>query len=112
MNIEITYYKKSNGTNPVKKFIEEYPIPIQARITRTIELLRDYGLQIGMPHLKPLTGVKGAWELRVKADKQLFRFGFIINDGKAIILHGFIKKSGKTERKELAIIKSRIKEIS
>lgn len=112
MNLEIGHYIKSNGSIPVKEFFERYSKPVQARFARTIELLRDGGLQIGMPYIKPLTGIKGGWELRVKADKHLLRCGFIVKDKTAILLHGFEKKTKKTEKKDIETIKDRIKEIS
>jgi len=105
------YYKKSNGRKPVNEFINGLPETSQARIVKTIELLEDYGLAIGMPHLKPLKGVRSGWELRVKADDHFYRFGFRIIQGTPIIVHGFVKKTNRIDAKDLAIIKKRFKEI-
>lgn len=102
---KVVYYKKPNGRKPVNEFINSLPETSQARIVKTIELLGDYGLAIGMPHVKFLKGVRGGWELRVKADDLFYRFGFRIIQETPIIVHGFVKKTNKADTKDLAIIK-------
>lgn len=111
MNLEIEYYQKDNGKNPVEDYINRLPRATQAKVIRTILLLKEYGTYAGMPYVKSLAGIKNCWELRVSSDKNIYRFGFTICRGRAILVHAFNKKSNKTAQKDLKIIRQRVKEI-
>lgn len=111
MKLEIEYYQRDDGSSPVAEFIDSLPQQAQAKITRTLRLLEEFGAFLGMPYVRSLVGIKNGWELRVRVDKSIYRLGFTIYRGKAIIVHGFIKKSNKTESRDIKIIKQRLKEI-
>jgi phage-related protein len=52
--------------------------------------------------IKPLTGHHGLWELRVKFSADISRiFYFMDVKGAFILLHGFVKKSEKTPKREI-----------
>lgn len=111
MNLNIEYYTRSNRTSPIQEFINELPDKAQVKTIETFGLLRDYGLEVGMPHIRPLSGMQGTWEVRIKSNKNIYRYPFIIEGGTAVILHAFAKKTQKTPEKELKMIKRRTKEI-
>ena len=48
---KIKYYAKNNKS-PVIEFIKEQSAKEKAKILREIELLEEFGLFLGMPHLK------------------------------------------------------------
>ncbi|PIZ00291.1 hypothetical protein COY62_03320 [bacterium (Candidatus Howlettbacteria) CG_4_10_14_0_8_um_filter_40_9] len=54
---------KTKGRAEVKDFIEGLSVDAKARIYKTFELLEDFGLSIGLPHVKSMVGIKGLWEL-------------------------------------------------
>jgi len=110
MKLKVEYFKDFNGHSPAKDFIDNLSGKARAKTLRTLFLLSDFGLDIGMPYLKPFTGVKGVWELRVRTNNNIYRYFFIIDKSTAVILHGFQKKSQKTPNKEINFFKKRLGE--
>ncbi len=70
-----------------------------AKAIRTIELLEEFGNDLGMPHSRHLSD--GLLELRIRGTREL-RIMYCFSDGKIYLLHSFIKKTQKTAAKELA----------
>jgi phage-related protein len=59
-----------------------------------------------LPVCRPLGG--GLWEVRSELPSQrIARVIFCIVDGQMILLHGFIKKSQKTPKRELDLARER-----
>ena len=70
----------------------------------------EYGWLIGMPVSRPLG--KGLYEVRSNiSHKRIARVIFTIVDNYMILLHGFIKKTQKTPKEEIALALKRMKEI-
>jgi phage-related protein len=66
----------------------------------------EFGWPIGLPVCRPLGG--GLWEVRSELPSQrIARVIFCIVDGQMILLHGFIKKSQKTPKRELDLARER-----
>lgn len=101
MTWEILFYITSNGQPVVRKFIDTLPIISHAKILKQIDLLEEYGTNLGMPHARPMGG--GLLELRVRG-KQEVRVFYVFASGRRIyLLHGFIKKRQTTLKRELDI---------
>ena len=99
----VIYYDENNKS-PVVEFIQNQNAQEQAKILREIDLLEEFGLFLGMPHIRKIKSIKNIWELRIKHSSILFRILFFtIKDGKFVLLHGFRKKTNKTPKKELNI---------
>jgi phage-related protein len=106
MNWEIIYYSEK-----VRCWIDEMPLGMRAYYARITERLIKVGPNLGMPFTRAL-GDK-LFELRIKAKEGISRvFYCTVKDKKIVMLHGFIKKSEKTPKKELRIAKQRIKEVT
>lgn len=106
----IEYYTKPNGESPIMEFIDNLPLSTKARTFKTFDLLENYGLQIGEPHIKYLSNK--LWELRIKASEGIYRFLFTIKKNRVIILlHAIHKKSRKIPKKELEIALRRMKQL-
>ena len=104
---DIIYYDK-NGKCPVLDFLLSLPKKDQAKILREIDLLEEFGLSLGMPHIKKMTGSDNLWELRVKQSSNNYRvFYFTLAEKKIVLLHGIKKKTQKTPKKELSIALTR-----
>lgn len=102
---EIDFYQKANGRVPVKEFLLSLNPKLRAKAILDIELLQEHGNELKEPYVKPIKGKnnKGLYELRIKFSKDAARiFYFTYYDNKYILLNGFIKKSMKTPRKEIA----------
>ncbi|QSX09535.1 type II toxin-antitoxin system RelE/ParE family toxin [Alkalibacter rhizosphaerae] len=104
MAYDIEFYQRENGDIPVLEFLESLPPSLGAKTFREIELLKEHGFSLREPHTKSLKGKnnKGLYELRVKFSSDIARvFYFSYSGGKFVLLHGFVKKTGKTPQKEL-----------
>ncbi len=76
-----------------------------AKVLRTVDLLERFGNQLGMPHSKNI-GHK-LFELRIRGQQEI-RLIYTFSGNKAVILHGFVKKSEKTPKKELLIVQQKL----
>ncbi len=70
-----------------------------AKVLRTIELLEEFGNNLGMPHSRHMAD--GLLELRVRGTREI-RIFYCFHKNKAVLLHACIKKTQKTLDKELA----------
>lgn len=97
---EIEYYMKANGEEPVKDFLDGLPLSMQSKAISAIEILEEFGNELREPYTKYMGN--GIFELRIRFAKDISRifFFFVVSD-KIILTNGFIKKMGKTPRKEL-----------
>jgi len=88
----------------------QWPDGIKGRFMRVVQMLEEYGSNLGMPYTRSMC--KGLFEIRAKGKEGIGRAFFCyIKDNRAIILHGFIKKTEKTPRKELRLAKRRMDEL-
>ncbi len=58
-----------------------------------------------MPVVRKLN--KDLWEVRSRLHNRIARTIFTVDDNMMVLLHGFIKKSQKTPKKDLEVAKSR-----
>jgi len=106
-------YEKTDGKVPVLDFILGLEPKQQAKIYREINLLERFGNELHYPHVDTIKGdkYKGLWELRIEFSSNIFRiFYFLPRNKNAILLHGIVKKSQKTPRKELDVALSRMED--
>jgi len=61
---DILLYTTPQGSSPVKEFIDGLGVKAQAKIRNTIALLREFGIALGPPHAKKVTGTFGYSTLR------------------------------------------------
>ena len=105
MNWRISFYSAR-----LQNEILELPAGFVARFLRYAERMESYGPDLGMPHTRAMGD--GLFELRIKAGEGIARVFYCTVVGRRIVmLHQFIKKSGKTPRKELEIARKRMKEV-
>ena len=102
--MELSFYKKTDGTKPAGEFIKSLPTDLKAKVVRDIDLLEKYGFDLGLPYVKKIQGKKyeKLYELRSKFSTNIARifYFFETKDG-IIILSGYLKKDNKTDKKEL-----------
>lgn len=109
MTWEIIFYVTESGQQVVYDFVKALDPISYAKTLRQINLLETYGADLGMPHVKPLGD--GLIELRVRGKREV-RIFYVFAKGRNIyLLHGFIKKTQQTPKKELNIARDRQKEI-
>lgn len=106
---KIIYYHNVHGQEPVYEFIESLGSNAQAKLSNTFDLLTQFGTKLGLPHVKKVTNTD-LWELRILGADNI-RIFYIASTGRQfLLLHGYVKKSQKTDKKELKIATSRLKE--
>ena len=88
--IEVNFYKEESGNEPVRKWLHELSEQDRKIIGRDIKKIQ-YSWPVDNLLVKPL-GDK-MWEVRSNLDNRIARIIFVFNDGKIILLHGFIKKT-------------------
>lgn len=113
MRWEIEYYITPSGQEVVKNFIDSLQEIDQAKLGHNLDLLEQYGYALGMPHAKPLGN--NLMELRVRSGRgrqEVRVFYVFIKKHRIYLLHGFIKKSQSTPKKELNTARSRQIEVN
>lgn len=97
---EIEFYEKSDGSAPVKDFLESLDIKMRAKMHLSIELLKYGGYQLREPYSKSLDD--GILELRAKSGNNISRvLYFFVVGNTAVLTNGFIKKTAKTPKREI-----------
>ena len=104
---KIKVYESANGNKPLENFIKSLNEKAQLKISRTLELLEEFGLEGAYPHAKKLTGTS-LWELRIIGSDSIRIFYITITGKTFLLLHGFKKKSQKIPSKEITTAKKRL----
>ena len=95
----------------LESWLNDTPKDIKARIINIVDLLVEHGPQnVREPYVKHLQGK--LYEIRAKGKDGIARvFYFTMTGQRIVLLHGFINKTQKTPKRELAIAVVRMKEI-
>jgi len=94
--------------NKLEKFIQGLDPITVARVIRTIELLEKFSHKLGLPHSRALG--KGLFELRIRGKIEV-RVIYVFQRNSVILLHGFIKKSSQTPKRELNVALEKKKQL-
>jgi|SRR3990167_5487770 len=106
---KILLYKTPKGETPVNEFIRSLERNAQSKVYNALELLKAFGISVGPPHIKKLTG-KELWELRILGSNNIRIIYIAITSKTFLILHAFKKKKNKTPPKEIKIAEDRLVE--
>lgn len=106
---KILYYETAQGKSPVFDFIGGLDLRARTKVSNTLDLLKEFGTQLGYPHSKKLAGTE-LWELRIIGSDSI-RILYVAVIGKNfLLLHGFQKKKQKTDRKEIRTAEDRLRD--
>ncbi len=112
MSWKVVFYEDEQGHSPVWEFIFSLPKKHQAKIVRAFDLLEEFGVALGMPHVRNIKGHRKLWELRVQVAKSAYRVFYFTHTGQRfVMLHAFLKKTTKTPRQEIETAKRRMEEL-
>src|SRR5271157_2762746 len=105
IELSVVFFKTDLGNEPVREGLR-YELTSQEgfMIGRGIKILES-SWPVGPPLVTSLGD--GLWELKSHLDGKISRVLFIIHTGQIVLLHGFIKKSKKTPKKELGLARKR-----
>ena len=103
-NYEAIFYDLPDGTEPALEFIKSLDIKMRAKIEKSIFLLQQVGPELRLPYSEYLED--GIFEIRAKQGSNITRVLYFFFVGKKIILtNGFVKKTRKTPKEQLALAK-------
>lgn len=108
---EIIFYESRSGSKPVEDFLDSLEGLVRNKVYSSFELLKEYGVGLGMPHVKKIVGTP-LWELRILGESSIRIFYITKTGQKFFLLHGFKKKSQKTPENELKIALKRFRELN
>lgn len=103
---KVVYYTSPSGDNPVQDFLDQYP-QVDAKATRILFNIKEYGLDSVIPHLKKLSGTP-LWEIRILGQDNARILYVARKEKQILVLHVFIKKTNKTPSKEIKIALDRM----
>ena len=99
-DFEVKFYDKADGTKPARDFILGLAPKMRAKMLRIVDFLEVNGSELREPYSKHLDS--GIFELRAQAGSDISRvLYFFIVGRKAILTHGFFKKTRKTPPSEI-----------
>jgi phage-related protein len=102
----VEYYESTSGKRPIEEFLDSLDAMSQARIAKTLDLLEEFGINLGMPYARHLE--KQLWELRIRHGKNRYRIIYFLHVGQTfVLLHGFAKKTGAVSRADIKIAEGR-----
>ena len=104
MDYTVEYYEKDDGSRPAEEFILSQDNKMQAKIFKNLELLEIRVNELREPFSKHIED--GIFEIRNKVGNDITRiFYFFVIGQKIILTNGFIKKTQKTPKAEIALAK-------
>ncbi len=107
--IDIELYETEDGKCPARDFIKSLSPRLQAKASLVIDILEEFGPAIRRPHSALLRN--GIFELRVSLGKDEARIlFFFFHKGKAVLTHGFIKKTNAVPLSEIERAEKYMKE--
>lgn len=111
MQWTIDYYLTVQGECPVKEFVDSLSHEGQAKYIFITKLLTEYGILVKEPYVKPITGHKKLFEIRIKDKTGISRILYFTHTGrKFVLLHGFTKKTEKAPQREIETAEERMKD--
>jgi phage-related protein len=95
----------------VRAALEALPRDIRARFERIVNLIQTHGLErVREPYVKHLEGA--LWEMRMKGKDGIARAAYVTATGRrVVVVHVFVKKTQKTQRREIDTALRRAKEV-
>lgn len=100
-DFEVVFYRKLNGTVPMDEFLESLPPKPNAKVHRDLGALREEAHKLREPQSKCMG--EGLSELRSRQGDDIARsFYFFFSGSRIVVTNGFVKKTRKTPRRELA----------
>ena len=106
--LTVHFYKTGAGAEPVADWLRSLDRDTRKAIGTDIKTV-ETGWPLGMPLVRKLE--LGLWEVRSHIPDGIARVFFTTVGSKMVLLHGFIKKSDKTPKADLALAKSRKDEV-
>ena len=106
--LDVFFFKTDNGIEPVREWLKGLDNHDRKAIGADIKTVQ-FGWPLGMPLVRKMA--KDLWEVRIHLIGRIARVLFTVNDGKMILLHGFVKKSQHTPQDDFELAVKRLKQL-
>ena len=104
------FFRLTTGREPVREWLLHDLSPEDRKIVGDDIRDLEFAWPVGLPLCRPLGN--GLWEVRsTLTSGKIGRVIFGVHDGKAVLLHGFIKKTQKTPKPDLDLATRRQREL-
>jgi phage-related protein len=103
--IPVSFFKTDSGHEPVRDWLLDDVSKEEKIIGRDIMIVQISWPDIGMPLVEAFGN--GLWQVRSELPHRIARVFFTFHDSEMILLHGFIKKTGKTPESDLRLARKR-----
>ena len=105
--LDLAYYQTARGRSPVEGHLESFDLVTQAYIDEALDTFCDEFPKVESVSIRPLRGK--LWEIRVRDYRgRRHRLLYVVVAKTLLILHAFVKTTGKTPRKELELALRRL----
>ena len=104
LRLTVYFFRTGTGTEPVRKWLQGLPTSCKKAIGEDIKTVQ-FGWPIGMPLVEKIE--PGLWEVRTRLKDGIARILFSVDGSHMILLHGFIKKTGRIPLQELDTARAR-----
>ncbi len=104
----VCFFQTEAGSEPVRDWLKALHAQDRKSIGEDIKTVQ-FGWPLGMPLVRKMG--KGLWEVRIHLENRIARVLFTVQDGTMVLLHGFIKKSQTTPQDDLALAKTRLRQL-
>ena len=108
--LRVVFFRTDQGNEPVREWLEGLGTRDERIIDADITIVAEHWPLVARTRLvKKLKDKGNLWEIRTRISegKRIARILFTIEAGEIILLHGFIKKSQKTPRRDLRLARKR-----
>ncbi|MBT4971284.1 MAG: type II toxin-antitoxin system RelE/ParE family toxin [Thiotrichales bacterium] len=103
--LSVSFYRTGLGAEPVRDWLKDMVGSDKKIIGEDIKLVQ-YRWPLGMPLVRKME--PALWEVRSKiGGNRISRVFFTVSGAEMILLHGFVKKTQKTPKKDVDLSRSR-----
>ena len=106
--LQVRFFKTEGGHEPVREWLLSLRQDDRTIIGTDIKTVQ-FGWPLGMPLVRKLE--PGLWEARSHISSGIARVIFTVEALTLVLLHGFIKKSQKTEASDLFVSRQRYRQL-
>ena len=106
--LHVRFFRTEVGYEPVREWLLTLPQEDRRNIGTDIKTVQ-FGWPLGMPLVRKLE--PGLWEVRSHISNGIARVIFTVEALTLVLLHGFIKKSQRTEASDLIVSRQRYRRL-
>jgi phage-related protein len=104
---KVDFYRETDGTFPVRSWLESLPEDVRGKVIARIDLLREGGPTLDYRYTSQIEG--RLREARLRIGKTRYRILYFFDEDRtAILLHGFTKNSAAVEETDKRVGRNRM----